>query len=381
MTLRSDSPTQAQASAKTGISRRQWLRGAGLGLAALALGGCRERYADIQTPRSSALDLDTKTLHLYTWAGYIDAPLIEAFEEATGIRVVVDLFDSNETMLTKLILGSAPYSLVYPSDYMVQQMTAMGLLAELEGDRIPALADLHPRFTQLPHDPGNHYSVPLSWGTTGLLYNTQALGSPLADWVDLWEQRDQLIHRLDLFNDVREVMGAALRASGYSYNSTDNAQLQQAYNQLATLKPAISSFTTDAWRMPLVVGDLAASMAYSADAIALIRQNPTLAYCLPASGSSLWIDTMAIPKQAPNPDAAYAWINFMLSVEPLVGVAQRLFLAPTTRGAIAHLPPDLRDSPILMPSEAALAPCEQIAPLDEATLERYNDYWTQLTSL
>jgi len=364
------------------FSRRWFLQMVGSALAASALSGCRRSFADVQTSATSSPTNDSNILRIYTWSGYTDDQLLQNFEAATGIRVVADIFDSNETMLAKMQAGGGnTYSVIYPSDYMVQQMIELDMLSDLDPAKLEHLDTLQAAFQDPVYDPGNLHSVPAIWGTTGLVYNTKQVDPAIADWDDLWERKASLNRRLTLFNDVREVMGATLRSLGHSYNTTDPKLIEQAYNRLVELKPAIVNFTTDGWRDQIMTGDILVAMAYSSDAIALIEENPDMAYTIPASGSSLWVDTMAIPRTAPNPEAAYAWMNYVLNPENLVEIVKRLKFATSSKAATDLLPDDLRTNKNLYPPEALLEKCEGIAPVGEDITDLYDRYWTRLTSV
>jgi spermidine/putrescine transport system substrate-binding protein len=266
-------------------TRRQFLQVSAAALSGVALANCRPQLADISgSPTSSTGgSADNKMLHVYSWSNYFDDELLKAFTQKTGIQVVADVFDSNETMLAKLQAGGGgAYSVIYPSDYMVQQMLDLKMLLPMDKSKLQGLSNLIKKFQNPKYDADNSHSVPATWGTTGLVYNTKLNPAP-QDWEYLWQQKSQLARKMTLFNDVREVMGATLRSLGYSYNSTNPDEIKQAYQKLMQLKPAISSFTTDGWRDQLVTGDLALAMAYSSDAIDTISQSPGLKYVIPAS--------------------------------------------------------------------------------------------------
>ncbi len=360
-------------------SRRSFLKTAAASLSGFAFSSCGWTLAKVQTDRTIASATDE--LHIYTWANYIDQALVDAFRAKTGIKVTFDVFDSNETMLATFQAGKAGvYSVIYPSDYKVTQMIKLGYLSELDHARLSGINYLLPRFTKSVHDPGNRYSVPMSWGTTGLIYNTQKLTAPPIDWNYLWENRDKLTRRVTLMNDVREVMGATLRSLGYSYNSTNPTELKKAFDRLVDLKPTIATFTTDAWRDQLLAGDLTMAMVYSSDAVLAMSQNSALKYVIPASGTSIWSDTMVIPKTAPNPDAAYAWIEYMLQPDVAATVTERLMFATPNQAGFQRLPETLRNNSSLFPPASALDKSESIAPLEREALETYDRYWTKLTS-
>ena len=369
---------QQKINCKSSPSRRRFLKASVAALSGLALTRCGWREGGV-AGRSPA-QTNTDSLYIYTWSQYTDENLINSFTDQTGIKVVADVFDSNETLLAKLQAGGgSAYSVIYPSDYMVRRMVEMGLLQELDPTRLKGLDNLFPRFQNPSYDARNRHTIPMSWGTTGFIYNAQKLAVAPTDWDYLWNNQKQLSKRMTLLNDVREVMGGTLRMLGYSYNSTDESQIKQAYEKLRLLKPSIAAFDTDAWENQLLAGDLLLSMCYSADGIRVIKENPNLNYVIPSSGSSLWTDTMAIPKTAPNLDAAYAWLNFNLQPAVAAQTSQRLGVAPPNRVAVEQLPPQSRQNTKLFPPESILEKCEHISPLAEFD-SVYERYWTQLTS-
>ena len=359
-------------------TRRQFLKNSAATISGLAVSSCGWRLADVQS--APVVKGAADQLYIYTWAGYTDNALLDRFAEKTGIRVVADVFSSNEEMLARVQAGGArAYSIIYPSDYMVVQMTELGLLTPLDHSSLGGLDRLKKQFQNPVYDPGNRYSVPLSWGTTGLIYNTEQLKEAPEDWEYLWQHKQELARRMTLASDVREVMGAALRMLGYSLNSTNQEQVKQAYEKLVELKPAIASFTTDAWRPQMLTGDLKVAMCYSSDANEVISDNDKLKYVVPKSGSSLWTDTLVIPKGSPNPEAAYKWINFLLQGDVAASLVERLSFSTPSEDAFSLLTPELRENELLFPSEAVLKNCEGVAPVGKF-MEVYDRYWTQLTS-
>ncbi|MEM8638164.1 MAG: spermidine/putrescine ABC transporter substrate-binding protein [Cyanobacteria bacterium P01_G01_bin.54] len=366
------------------VSRRRFLQTSlQTGAAALSgavLSGCGWTLASVNPAPSRTA---SNELYIYTWAGYTDTDLLKRFEENTGIRAIADVFDSNEAMLARLqASGGGGYSIIYPSDYMVQKMVELDFVQALDPNRLVGMERLFERFVSPSYDAGNQHSVPLSWGTTGLIYNTQLLEPEEypTDWNSLWQLRDRLRKRFTLLNDVREVMGATLRSLGYSYNATDPEAIRQAYEKLRVLKPAIAAFSSDAWRNQILTGDLLVAMCYSSDAHEVMEENGDLAYVLPLSGSTVFVDTLAIPKTAPNPDAAYAWMNFMLQPEVAAEICKRLSFAVPNEVAFNRLTPELQDDASLFPPDPAIGRCEGLMPLNDAVNELYDRYWTQLTS-
>jgi spermidine/putrescine transport system substrate-binding protein len=362
------------------LKRRQFLQLAGLAtLSTKGLSGCGWKLGEVRAQGST--QRSSKELFIYTWSNYTDSELLDRFTKETGFKVVADVFDSNEAMLARLQAGGGKgYSIIYPSDYMVQKMVELEILAELDFSRLPGISQLSPQFLNPEYDPGNLHSVPISWGTTGLIYNTQKLKQAPQDWDYLWQNRQQLSKRMTLLNDVREVMGAVLKMLGYSYNSRNPKQIQQAYEKLLELKPNIASFTTDTWRDQVLSGDLVIAMCYSSDANEVLEENKSLQYVLPKSGSTLWMDTLVIPKTAPNPEGAYAWINFMLKPDVAAQICERLSFATPNQAAFNQLPAEVKDNQVLFPKNSDLERCESIAPVGNLS-EVYENYWTKLTSV
>lgn len=372
-------------SPRLGTTRRRFLQASAAAVSGIALSNCRGAISDPQgapaEPSSSDASGSSGPLHIYTWADYADEEVYQRFTDQTGIEVISDIYDSNEAMLAKMQAGGgSAYSILFPSDYMVQQMIELDLLTELEHDRIEGLDNLRDRWQDPTYDSGNVHSVPASWGTTGLIYNTETLNPGPEDWSYLWDNKERLSGRITLLEDVRETMGAVLRSLGYSYNSTDPAEIEAAYQRLVEIKPALAGFKSFGWENQLLAGDLLCCMTFSVIGISLALENPALKYIIPKSGSSIWTDTMVIPKSAPNPDAAYAWINFMLEPENSAHAVENLKFATPNQPAFELLSPELQNNTDLFPPEEVIANCEGIAPIGEA-VDLYDQYWTELASV
>ncbi|NJL87653.1 MAG: spermidine/putrescine ABC transporter substrate-binding protein [Leptolyngbyaceae cyanobacterium SM1_1_3] len=354
-------------------------------MAGVALSNCRGGVSDVQSgsqaaDSSSPTSSGSGTLNIYTWADYTDDELIQQFTDATGIEVSVDVYDSNETMLAKLQAGGGDtYSVIYPSDYMVTQMVELGLLTKLDQSQLSGLETMQEKWKNPVYDENNTHSVPFVWGTTGLIYNSAALSEAPEDWDYLWNNKDKLSRRITLLEDVRETLGAVLKSLGYSYNSTDPAELEAAYQKLLELKPALASFKSFGWQDELLGGDVLVSMVYSVEGVPVSQEDTDFKYVIPSSGSSVWTDTMVIPAAAPNAEAAYQWINFNLQPEVAASMAERLYLASPNEAVLDLLPEAILSDPSLFPSEELLARCEGIAPLGEVSA-LYDEYWTKVTS-
>jgi spermidine/putrescine transport system substrate-binding protein len=219
-------------------------------------------------------------------------------------------------------------------------------------------------------------------GTTGFAYNVEAvksiIGEEPLDWRYLWDNKEKL--RITLVNDPREVLGMALHILGYSYNTKEVSKIEKAFQKLQELTPAIANFTTDAWRDPLASGDLMICMAFSGDAISMARQDPNIKYVLPNNGTSIWTDTMAIPRGASNIEGAHAWINYVMRPEVAAKISDANSFGTTNKLAKSMIPDDLKAIKALEPSEEIIAKSDRIAKLDAETLQIYEGFWTRLTT-
>jgi spermidine/putrescine transport system substrate-binding protein len=358
-------------------TRRRFLQASAAAVSGIVLSNCARNLSSNSASESSpspsgasGTASNNKTLNIYTWAGYTDDELLKSFKDATGIQVVVDTYDSNETMLAKMQSGGGKqYSIIYPSDYMVKEMLDADMLTSLDKSRLKGIDQLMAKWQDPVYDPENTHSVPAVWGTTGLIYDPEKTGGDIDGWDYVWDNADQLGRQLTMINDVREVMGATLKYLGYSYNSTKQAEIEEAYEKLLEIKPTIASFMTNGWEDQIASGDLQLAMAYSPDAISLIEESSNLKYIVPESGASLWTDTMVIPKSAPNPDAAYEWINFINQPDNSVKLVERLKISTPNERAFNQLPDDLKQDENLFPSKQVLAKCEGIAPVPQETVK------------
>lgn len=369
-------------------TRRQFLQNSAVALSSLALSSCGwtlggnpSEESDSEVTTESLTNTSADEIYIYTWADYTDPELLETFRKQTGIKAIVDIFDSNEAMLAKIQAGGGgAYSIIYPSDSWVQRMVDLKLLQKLDHSRLKGLDNLFEKFQNPDYDPRNRYSLPFTWGTTGLIYNAEKLSSTPKDWDYLWQNQAELSRQVTLLNDPREVLGAGLRSLGYSYNSQQTAQLQAAYERLIELKPTLATFTTDGWRDLMLAGDLKMAMGYSFDALNVADENPNIKYLVPQSGTSFWTDTMVIPAGAPNVEGAYQWLNFMLQPEITVALCERLYFATPNKQAFAQLPQELQENPTLFPPESVLDKCEGIMPLSIEKEKEYARYWIKLKS-
>lgn len=257
-----------------------------------------------------------QTLHLYNWGEYTGENIIRNFEEETGATVVMENFDSNEQMYIKVVNGES-YDILVPSDYMIQRLIQEDLLQKLDHSKLDCMDLLTEDVKGLPYDPKNEYSVPYFWGTAGIVYDKTKV-----DIKDLEEQgyniflNEKYKGDIYLYDSERDSFMMALKALGYSMNTENEKEINEAYEWLVkcvqTMEPEI---VTDEIIDNMAQGRKALGLIYSGDATYVVSENENMGYYLPETGTNLWSDAMVIPKNAKNPELAHAYINYATNYE------------------------------------------------------------------
>lgn len=317
-----------------------------------------------------------KQLNVYSWPDYIAPEVIPEFEKRYGIKVVYDTVSTNEGLLAKFQAGASNYDVVVPSGYMVKQLKKLDLLQPIAHDKIPNFKHLRKRFTSSSFDPQCHYSVPYTFGTTGIAFSNRAFEkNPPQDWDCFWDKR--AAGRMTLLDDPRETFGLALKHKGHSYNTTDAALLGQACTDMKAQKAYVMCYTSDQVIVYLASGDSLLSLVYSGDAQQAARQNSDINYTIPESGASVWVDSLCIPKSAPHPENAHLWINFIHEPEIAAAIANYTLYATPNETALKYMKPEILQSKGFYPPTALLDRCEEIDDVGQA-LFLYDRLWTEL---
>ncbi|WP_270460851.1 extracellular solute-binding protein [Faecalitalea cylindroides] len=258
-----------------------------------------------------------QTLHIYNWGEYTGEEVLGMFEEMTGAKVVMDNFDSNEQMYIKVANGES-YDILVPSDYMIQRLIQEDMLQKLDKSKIQSgLDQLNPDVLGLPYDPNNDYSVPYFWGAVGIVYDKTkvSLEDLKKDGFGIFLD-EKYKGDIYLYDSERDSFMMALKDLGYSMNTSNEQELQAAYDWLVqsvqTMEPEI---VTDEIIDNMAQGRKALGLVYSGDAAYIMSENENMGYYMPESGTNLWSDAMVIPKNAKNVDLAHEFINFMCTYE------------------------------------------------------------------
>lgn len=329
-------------------------------------------------------------LVLYNWTEYIDPELIDKFEAQYGVQVIEDFFPSNEELFAKVSSGASGYDVVVPSDYMVSIMIDEGLLQPLQREAIPNAVNVDPKFTQTPFDPGNVYSMPYQWGTTGIAVNLDAVGDDFPEsWGLIFDPNlaDAYAGQISMLDDPRESLGAALKYLGYSLNTTDESQLAEAADLVAKAKKDILLFDSDQFEDLLVAGETNIAHGWNGDFFGAFDDVSDdnydayehYYYFVPEEGGVQWVDNMAILADAPHPCTAHTFINFLLDAENGAALTNFNFYASPNAAATEFIDSEILEDPSIYPPPETLANLEFIA--DTGDFEtKYSDYWEQAKS-
>ncbi|QLA16388.1 polyamine ABC transporter substrate-binding protein [Desulfolutivibrio sulfoxidireducens] len=318
-----------------------------------------------------------KTLNLYIWSEYMPDEVLADFTKETGIKVKISTYDSNETLYAKIkMLGGKGYDLIVPSAEYVSRMAGEGLLATIDKNRLPNLANLDENFRNLPYDPDGAHSVPYMWGTTGIAVNTAMVpAGQVTGYADLWNPA--LAGKLLLPDDMRTTFGMALKVLGYSTNDTDPAHIEQAFLRAKSLYPAVKVFDSDSPKQALLNGEVAVAVLWNGEAYVTNAENDAIVYVYPKEGANRWVDNLCIPKNAANVENAHAFINYLLDPKVAARISQEMGYATPNKAAMALLPAEVRDNQIIYPPADKLKGSEFETDLGQAQ-RLYDQYWTKL---
>lgn len=314
------------------------------------------------------------TLYVYNWGQYISEgddgslDVIAAFEEAyPNIRVQYSTYDSNEIMYSKLANGGITVDVIIPSDYMIGRMVQEGMLEELNFNNIPNYQYIDDSFKNTSYDPENKYSVPYTWGTVGIIYNTKYVDeADVTGWELLWNEK--YAGKILMFDNSRDAFGIAEYLLGYDVNTTDEAELQACAAKLAEQKPVVQQYVMDQIFDAMENEEAWIAPYYAGDYLTMVEENPDLAFYRPtAQGYNMFIDAMCIPTCAQEKEAAETFINFLCS--PEISSANMAFLGYSVPSTAAKelMDPEIANSDVAYPDADTLATGTSFNYLPEET--------------
>ncbi len=317
-------------------------------------------------------------LRLLIWPDYIDPANLEAFEHETGIGVDVVIIPSAVELVDRIRSDPRSVDVLTPPSYSVRELQAEARLAALDHSRLPNLQNLEPRFLRgRAHDPESRVSVIKDWGTTGFMYRVDKVPELPKSWADFWKLAERYTGRVSVLDSPGEVIGAALKMRGYSYNASTTKELAAARLDLLRLKPHLLGFETN-YRPLLASGEVWLALGWNGDAAALKAEGLPVWYVIPSEGSQIWEDDWAISAVAPNPAGAHAFLDFVLRPDIAAREAQYTHYATGNRLALALLDAAIREDPATYPPEELTRKLEAGMPLDAGGQQRRRALWEEI---
>lgn len=318
---------------------------------------------------------DKIVLNVYNWGDYIDEDIFDEFEEETGIEINYETYATNEEMYTKIKNGGTKYDIAIPSDYMIEKMIKEEMLEEVDLSKIPNYANIEERYKNLAFDPENKYSVPYFWGTVGIIYNTKLIKEPVDSWDILWNEDYK--GQFTMVDSQRDSIMVALKKLGYSMNTRDPKELEEAKKLLIKQKPLVLAYVGDNVKDMLINEETAMAVVWSGEASTVIQEYDYFEYALPKEGSNMWFDNVVIPKGSKNIEAAHQFIDFLCRGDIGFKNADYVGYATCNSETLKLLDPALIGTTYAYPEEALLEKFEIFVDPGDFIAE-YDRIWTEI---
>ena len=366
---------RADRTSRRAFVQRALTLGVGLGPLGALLAACGRDAPKGETIRMGAaerLGPIEKELHIYNWSDYIAEDTVANFEREFRVKVTYDTYESNEEMVAKLQAGATGYDLVVPSSYTIPVLTATGMLAPVHRELLTNWGNLSPLFLDLASDHGNEYSVPWLWGTLGIAYRADKVGTPPDSWSVFHDARFR--QKLTMMDDGREVIGAMLRYRGHSLNSVNQAELAGAKADAIVAKKYLQAYVSAPVKGQLIAGDVWIAQLWNGDTMQAKKEQASIDYVVPKEGATLWSDSLVIPASAANPRAAHEFMNYILRPEVGAAISTLTGYGTPNAAAAARMP-----APVPYPTPAELTRLEYQVDLGEHT-ELWDRIWSEIKS-
>ena len=331
---------------------------------------------------------ERRVVNVCSWGEYIDESLIGEFESQTGIHVNYQTAESNETLYSLLQTGGADFDVIVPSDYMIGRLIDEGMLAELDYSAIPNYDLIDSQYKSLSFDPENKYTVPYTWGTVGIIYNTKMVDEPITSWGAMFDEK--YAGQVLMINNSRDALMAALCYLGYDINTTDEAQLTEAFELVKNAKDkgVYQAFVMDEIFGKMEGDNAAIAMYYAGDYLTMLENNEDLAFVVPEEGSNWFVDAMCVLKSSQHMSEAEEWINFIAGTDASLANMDYIWYASPNAEALAEYPAYYEEQNgealdqelynIMAAPADVLERCELYVNLPQETLKFYDKLWTKL---
>ncbi len=316
------------------------------------------------------------TINVFNWGEYIGEQTIEDFENAyPNIKVNYENFTTNEDMYVKIKTGGSAYDVAIPSDYMIKRMRDEGLLNKINMSNIPNFKYIDDRFKSLSYDPDNEYSVPYMWGTVGILYNKTMVSDTVDSWNILWN--DKYKKQILMSDSERDAIGITLKMMGFSMNTKDVSQLEQAKEKLMEQKPLVMAYVVDEVRDMMIGESAALAVVWSGEAYYCMSENENLSYVIPKEGTNYWFDSMVIPSTSKHQKEAEIFINYMCETDVAFNNADYIGYATPHIEVMKMLDPELISDRSAYPLQEDLDNYEIFEYPGDEINKQYSRIWTE----
>jgi spermidine/putrescine transport system substrate-binding protein len=314
-------------------------------------------------------------LRLLTWPDYINPATLRQFEQELGATVELEIVPSALELSARMQAGGSGVDVLVPPDYAVRELAAQNRLLPLDHSQLPNFRHLEPRFQNgRAHDPESRVSVIKDWGTAGILYRQDIIHEPPRSWADFWRLAGRFVGQVTVLESPGEVIGAALKMRGHSYNSCDADELAAAYDDLLRLEPLLLRFETN-YKPLLASGEACLSLGWNGDAAVLVAQGVPVGYVVPDEGSQVWEDDWAIAANAPHAELAHAFLDFALRPEIAAQEARYTRYATGNRTALSLLDDAMRNNRATYPPAGTVEKLEPGMPLPVEGQRRRAQLW------
>lgn len=317
---------------------------------------------------------DKKTINVLNYGENIADGIIDEFEDKYNVKVNYKTFDDMETMYIEVASGKTNWDAILVADYMADRMIQEGLLQKINKDNIPNLQEMNESDMGQPYDPNNDYTVPYMNGTIGIIYNKDLVDDTVDSWDIMWNEKYK--KQIFVLDAQRDAIGMALKKLGYSLNTTDEKELEEAKNLLIEQKPLVLKYGADEVKDLMTSGEAAIAMIWSGEGLTLADENENLEYVIPKEGANYWLDSWAIPANANDKETAEAFINFVSGKDNAYKIAEEIGYTTPNKLAMEEQPEEVRNNEGAYMPEEVMERCEIYKYLPQEKLKLYEEVWS-----
>lgn len=355
-----------------------------MAVSCVAMTSCGEVNDTVEVEGTYTRDYEGTTLKVYNWGEYISdggegsLHVNKAFEKLTGIKVVYSTFDSNEVMYGKIKQGAEAFDIIIPSDYMIERLINEDRLQKIDVSKLSNYKYIDEQYKNLYFDKNNEYSVPYNVGMVGLIYNETMVKEAPTSWSVMWDEqyKDQIL----TFDNPRDAFAICQFLLGIDLNTTDTAEWDRVAEKFKEQKKILQARVMDMVFNKMEGGNAAIAPYYAGDYLTMAENNPDLKFVYPEEGTNIFVDSICIPKNANNYEAAMLYINFLLEPEVALANAEYIRYASPNTGVLNHEDYSLKDNEILYPSEDKMPKTQYFHDLDPVVREYYQDLWKKIVN-